>query len=74
MSLFQSEIDTYEAKLVLLRNQKEDIMVSITIQQEHIQNVEEELSEERSHLEIERAALQGRQEQLSDQQVITTVH
>lgn len=59
----------YEAKLVLLRDQKKDIMDSIVIQEEQIQNVEEELSEERSHLEIERTALQERQEQLSSQQV-----
>ena len=65
----QSEIDSHEAKLVLLRNQKSEVMASIGVQEEHIRSVEDELSEENNQLQSEREVLQERQDQLSKQQV-----
>lgn len=65
----QSEIKTYELKLVSLRSQKEEIMASILIEEERIGAVENELSEERDQLQSERAAFQEREDKLFTQQV-----
>lgn len=65
----QSEIQHLEAKLLQLRSQREDIVVNIAGEQEHISAVEEEMYEERQQLRSERASFQERQDKLAGQQV-----
>ena len=68
-SLWQSEILRLQAKLVDLRNLKEDIKTKILVEEKQIQSVEEEMGEEQKQLMLERAAFQERQNKLTVQQV-----
>ena len=69
ISSFQSEIESLEAKLTLLKSKRAEIMACIINEEENIKTVEEELSEEKLQLKSERAEFQERQDRLSDQQV-----
>ncbi len=67
--LIQSEIESLEAKLKLLRDRKVEIVACIVAEEESIKSVEEELADERSRLISERNAFQERQNKLMSQQV-----
>lgn len=67
----QSEISSLEAKLIILKNRKTEILSCISGEEDKIKSVEGDMCEEREQLLAERALLHQRQENLSQQQVRT---